>query len=217
MPRKGGLKQWKQPALTKEELAELAISDEEIEFEPKDDTERQFHVEEEENIMGLDLDDDSDEDSQDFDDDFEDDDDEEEEDTRNDQAWGSKKKGFYDRDFQDEEWDEELGSFSLSPVCVLSNLPPAQDELEQALIQQKKSRGAILPEDFAPGEQDLKQSVKLRSPKEKSDEYCTRPFFRPIFLTCACVGPSWRRWREICLLLPQKRNSISLLPKHLSC
>ncbi|ELR13944.1 Sas10/Utp3/C1D family protein [Acanthamoeba castellanii str. Neff] len=146
--------------MTREEREELDISeDEEFDLGGKPDADENgkfFDVEDDENIMGLDLED------SDLDDDVDEDEEDEEDDDGaeggkgdgqfdDDKAWGRSKKQFYSRDFHDDEdWDEEL----------------AKDELEQALIQQKKMRGALLPEDFAPAEQDLKQSADKKAAKE---------------------------------------------------
>lgn len=48
--------------------------------------------------------------------------------------------------------------------------------MEQALIQQKKLRGDIRPEDFAAAEQDIKQTAEKKSVKEKAKECVMTPF-----------------------------------------
>ena len=120
MSRRGGSKQ-KAPAMTREEREELDISeDEEFDLGGKPDADENgkfFDVEDDEDIMGLDLED------SDLDDDVDEDEEDEEADDGaegggkgdgqfdDDKAWGRSKKQFYSRDFHDDEdWDEELGT-----------------------------------------------------------------------------------------------------------
>lgn len=135
MPRKGASAAARSapPKMTREEREELDISDdEEIDLGEQRDEEngKFFEVEDDEDIMGLDL-----EDSDDDADELEDEDEEDDEDgedgadangngqVEDDKAWGRSKKQFYSRDFHDDEdWDEELGT-PPSNLLQISNFP----------------------------------------------------------------------------------------------
>ncbi|KAL6058293.1 Neuroguidin [Balamuthia mandrillaris] len=109
--------------------------------------------EEEEEILGLDLGSDLDsEEEEEEEDELQDysdlkptneDDDEENVD---DLAWGKNKKRYYNRDVQEDDWDPEM----------------AEEELEQAIAQQRRQKQSLLMEDF--GVDELEQE------EESSDE-----------------------------------------------